>query len=907
MEEHAGGEKVFRIGRVCTKRAARGHGHTTRLMQAALAEVGDHPCRINAQTYLADMYAQHGFVVDGDEFSRTASRTCRCCRPGSDGRSRRDAPPRYPFSAIVGHDRLRLALVLCAVRPEIGGVLIRGEKGTAKSTAVRALAAVLAEVDAGLATGRAADRRHRGPGGRLAGSAEGAARRRARVLARACWPAPTAACSTSTRSTCCTTTSSTCCSTPPRWAGCTSSATACRTRHDARFVLVGTMNPEEGELRPQLLDRFGLTVDVHASRDVDVRVEVIRRRLAYEADPARFAAALRRRRTRDLAARIAAARARVGEVTLPDAELRRIAALCAAFDVDGMRADLVLARTAVAHAAWRGADTVAEEDIRVAAELALPHRRRRDPFDDPGLDPAPARRGAGRRPPTAVPEPGARTRPARRRPGRPTVTRRQASAPQQEFVVDRRTRPAARRRRPTLPDPGARPCPASARAPRAGGPGPATASGARHRARPTIPSAGHGLHLFATVLAAAGVSAAGPRRGCARRPPPRGARRPGGQPGDLRRRRLRVDGGARPDVARSAARRCRCCATPISAATRSRSITFRGDDAAAAAAADLVGAHRRAAAGPLRHRRHARRWPRGCWPPATWCVRERVRDRARRRAGGGAHRRPRHRRPGPAGPQPRRRRPAGRRGCGRGGGGLRDRPTSGWAWPASWPRSSSARCCGSSSCAPTIWRRPCAAPPEPSSRKEIADAAGTAARRARRRADHPAAPQRAAARGAHRRRARASRPPRSAWRCAPGTRAERRRCSSSSRAPSGRSARSRRSRALGRLHDEHGDGGPVEWHKMGVGLVLVPQGRAPTTTTPRPPPRAGPRSPAGSAEQRHDFYVLDEFTYPLKWGWVDVDDVVDDAARPARAASTSSSPAATPRSSCSRPPTWSPR
>ena len=77
----------------------------------------------------------------------------------------------------------------------------------------------------------------------------------------------------------------------------------------------------------------------------------------------------------------------IGDVVLPDNELRRIAALCAAFDVDGMRADLVVARTAVAHAAWRGAQTVGEEDIRVAAELALPHRRRRDPFDDPGLDP----------------------------------------------------------------------------------------------------------------------------------------------------------------------------------------------------------------------------------------------------------------------------------------------------------------------------------------------------------------------------------------------------------------------------------------------------------------------------------------------------------------------------------------
>lgn len=151
-------------------------------------------------------------------------------------------------------------------------------------------------------------------------------------------------------------------------------------------MLVGTMNPEEGELRPQLLDRFGLTVDVYASREVDVRVEVIRRRLSYEADPAgfgdRYAAD-----DAELAGRIAKARAAVSSVLLPDNELRRIAALCAAFDVDGMRADLVVARTAVAHAAWRGVTEVAEEDIRVAAELALPHRRRRDPFDDPGLDP----------------------------------------------------------------------------------------------------------------------------------------------------------------------------------------------------------------------------------------------------------------------------------------------------------------------------------------------------------------------------------------------------------------------------------------------------------------------------------------------------------------------------------------
>ena len=111
--------------------------------------------------------------------------------------------------------------------------------------------------------------------------------------------------------------------------------------HAASFVLVGTMNPEEGELRPQLLDRFGLAVDVHAFRDVDVRAEVIRQRMAFEADPDGFADRYAEADA-ELARHVAAARATVGAVRLPDNELRRIAALCAAFDVDGMRADLVV-------------------------------------------------------------------------------------------------------------------------------------------------------------------------------------------------------------------------------------------------------------------------------------------------------------------------------------------------------------------------------------------------------------------------------------------------------------------------------------------------------------------------------------------------------------------------------------
>ncbi|MFD4266033.1 magnesium chelatase subunit D family protein [Rhodococcus sp. NPDC058481] len=298
--------------------------------------------------------------------------------------------PGFPFSAIVGQDTLRLALTLCAVHPGIGGVLVRGEKGTAKSTVVRALAVLLPPVDDGnggrparlveLPVGATEDR--------VVGSLD--LEKVLRDGERAFQPGLLAAAHD----------------------GVLyvdevnllhdhlvdvllDAAAMGRVHierdgvshsHPARFVLVGTMNPEEGELRPQLLDRFGLAVDVAASREVDVRMQVVRRRLDFEADPAGFAA---RYADEDsaLARRIAAARAALPAVELSDTELRRIAALCASFDVDGMRADLVLARTATAHAAWRGADAVAEEDVRIAAELTLPHRRRRDPFDEPGLDP----------------------------------------------------------------------------------------------------------------------------------------------------------------------------------------------------------------------------------------------------------------------------------------------------------------------------------------------------------------------------------------------------------------------------------------------------------------------------------------------------------------------------------------
>ncbi|WP_052280382.1 magnesium chelatase subunit D family protein [Nocardia vulneris] len=307
---------------------------------------------------------------------------------GSSARSAADGEAGFPFSAVVGQERLQLALILCAVHPGIGGVLVRGEKGTAKSTVVRALAQLLPPVvdETGARPARLVELPVGATEDRVVGSLD--LERVLRDGEQAFRPGLLAA----------------------AHHGVLyvdevnllhdhlvdvllDAAAMGRVHierdgvshsHPARFVLVGTMNPEEGELRPQLLDRFGLTVDVAASRNVDVRMAVVRRRLDYEADPAGFAASYAAA-DRAVAERILGARDRVAGVRLDDTELRRIAALCAAFDVDGMRADLVVARTATAHAAWRGADVVTEEDVRVAAELALPHRRRRDPFDEPGI------------------------------------------------------------------------------------------------------------------------------------------------------------------------------------------------------------------------------------------------------------------------------------------------------------------------------------------------------------------------------------------------------------------------------------------------------------------------------------------------------------------------------------------
>ena len=321
----------------------------------------------------------------------------------------------YPFGAVVGMDDMRLALLLNAVSPAVGGVLVRGEKGTAKSTTVRALAAVLPPVDAVPGCRFACDPAAPDPAcpdgphdpgapghtraARLVELPVGASEDRVvgsldleRALTEGVKAFEPGLLAAAHRGVLYVDEVNLL---HDHLVDLLLDAAALGTayveregvsvRHAARFLLVGTMNPEEGELRPQLLDRFGLTVEVAAPRDPAERAEVVRRRFGYDADPAGFAASWADEEA-GLARRIAEARARLPRVVLSDDALRQVTAVCAAFDVDGLRADLVTARAAMAHAAWCGRDEVTEDDVRVAARLALPHRRRRNPFDAPGLD-----------------------------------------------------------------------------------------------------------------------------------------------------------------------------------------------------------------------------------------------------------------------------------------------------------------------------------------------------------------------------------------------------------------------------------------------------------------------------------------------------------------------------------------
>ncbi len=286
----------------------------------------------------------------------------------------------FPFAALVGQEDLVQALLVCVVAPDVGGVLIRGERGNAKSTAVRGLAellepAPLIEVPLGatldrlvgsIDVGQALGGVHAVESGLLSRSDGGMlyvdeVNLLPDHLVDAMLDAAASGVVRVERE-------------------------GVSVVEDARFTLVGTMNVEEGELRPQLLDRFGLGVDVRTPTDPAVRAEIVRRRLAFEADPLAFSE--RFRSAQDVVtAQVGAARERYPRVSLSERELLRITGACAALGIDGVRGDLVTARAARALAALDGADAVAEAHVRRAAELALEHRRRRDPLAAQKADP----------------------------------------------------------------------------------------------------------------------------------------------------------------------------------------------------------------------------------------------------------------------------------------------------------------------------------------------------------------------------------------------------------------------------------------------------------------------------------------------------------------------------------------
>ena len=324
----------------------------------------------------------------------------------------------FPFAAIVGQDLMRLSLALNAINPSIGGVLIRGERGTAKSTAVRGLAAVLPEIEVATCTYGCAPRslnvcedcRER----RNQNLDIESTTRQVRVV-----DLPVSA-------------------TEDRVIGTLDLEAALsrgerkfepgllaaahrgllyvdevnllddhlvdtlldsaasgtnlieregvQYRHPSEYILVGTMNPEEGDLRPQLLDRFGLAAEIRGDTHPATREEIVRRRIAYDADPAAFLAEWTGA-SADLQQQIIGARELLPSVVVSDEMLSLIIHIAIAMGVDGHRADIVMHKAASTIAAWEGRTEVTRDDVRRAAELALPHRRRRDPFTPPHLDP----------------------------------------------------------------------------------------------------------------------------------------------------------------------------------------------------------------------------------------------------------------------------------------------------------------------------------------------------------------------------------------------------------------------------------------------------------------------------------------------------------------------------------------
>ena len=316
----------------------------------------------------------------------------------------------FPFFAIVGQDDLKLALILTAVDPSIGGVLAFGDRGTGKSTAVRALAQVLPPISAVVGCPVNSARRADCPPWVQSATDQMETR-----------PAPVIDLPLGVSE--------------DRVIGALDIERALTRgekafepgllaranrgylyidevnlledhivdllldvaqsgenlvereglsiRHPARFVLIGSGNPEEGELRPQLLDRFGLSVEVSSPRDIETRVTVIQRRDAFDRDPAGFMAEWAQPEA-DLRAAIVAGRDRLAQVASPNMVLYDCAALCIALGSDGLRGELTLLRAARALAAWQGDTTVTRAHLKTVAPMALRHRLRRDPLDEAG-------------------------------------------------------------------------------------------------------------------------------------------------------------------------------------------------------------------------------------------------------------------------------------------------------------------------------------------------------------------------------------------------------------------------------------------------------------------------------------------------------------------------------------------
>lgn len=322
-------------------------------------------------------------------------------------------PSIFPFTAIVGQERMTMALILNAINPRIGGVLIRGERGTAKSTASRAMAALLPDIETFVDSPFNDDPNSPDSWSDWVKERDSAKlavdKRRIRFV-----DLPVSA-------------------TEDRVVGTLDIEKAIKRgerhfepgilaaanrgllyvdevnllddhvvdllldsaamgvnvveregisfSHPARFILVGTMNPEEGDLRPQLLDRFALCVDIHSISDAESRMKILERSLAFEQDSETFYQTWQPKE-QAIAENIIHARELLPNINYTRRDVYTVAELMAEMKVDGHRGDIVILKTAIAHAAYHGRSKVTLEDILTAAELALPHRLKRQPFQD---------------------------------------------------------------------------------------------------------------------------------------------------------------------------------------------------------------------------------------------------------------------------------------------------------------------------------------------------------------------------------------------------------------------------------------------------------------------------------------------------------------------------------------------